>query len=394
VRLALAFLLIAVAAAFVSCGAGRPPPVKPTSAPLPPVPPPPKQSTSLPWPTYGADNARSRAVTAARLRPPFRRVWTFDGRALLEFPPVVGYGSLVEEGFDGRVHAIDPATGRERWRYYSHRCGWSSPALGDGLVVATFIGDSRCSKLRNGAIVALSPQTGRIRWRRAIGPCESSPLVANGTVYIGDQDGNVYAFAARNGKLRWSFDTGAPIKASPALARGQIFIGNYAGTFYALDARTGKPVWQSRGHGSFYSTAAVGEGRVYVGSLDDHVHAFSARTGAELWSSGTGGYVYASPAAWRGLVLVGSYDDRFYALDGATGAARWTFDARAPISGAASVVDGVVYLSTLAHRTYALRAASGRLLEQWSDGDYSPAVAGYGRLFLVGLGRIYALAPR
>ena len=108
----------------------------------------------------------------------------------------------------------------------------------------------------------------------------------------------------------------------------------------------------------------------------------------------TGSYVYASPAVWHGLVLVGSYDHVFYALKGGTGALRWTYHAGAPISGAASVVDGVVYLSTLAHRTFALAAGSGRLIEQWRDGDYSPAVAGYGRLYLVGLGRIYALAPR
>lgn len=365
-----------------------------TSVSAPPVPPPAPQSSALPWPTYGADNARSRAVPAPGLRPPFRRVWTFYGRALLEFPPVAGYGSVFEESFDGRLHAIDPATGRARWRYFSHRCGWSSPALGDGLVFATFIGDGRCSKLPDGALVALSPETGKIRWRHAIGPSESSPLVAGGTVYIGDQNGYVYALAARTGALRWSFDTGAPIKASATLVGRRIFIGNYAGALYALDARNGTVLWVSSWHGSFYSTAAVSDGRVYVGSLDGQLYAFSARTGEELWATGLGGYVYAAPAVWRGLVLVGSYDHDFYALDGATGSIRWRFDAGGPVSGAASVVDGVVYLSSFAHRTYALAAESGRLLEQWRDGDYSPAVAAYGRLYLVGLGRLYALAPR
>jgi outer membrane protein assembly factor BamB len=364
------------------------------SAPAPlRLPPPPKQDTSLPWPTYGADNARSRGVSADGIRPPFRRAWTFYGRALLEFPPVVGYGSVFEEGFDGRIHAIDPTNGTERWRYFSHRCGWSSPALGDGLVFATFIGDPRCSKLRNGSLDALSARTGKIRWRLDIGSCESSPLFAHGTVYIGDQNGRVYAFAARTGRLRWSFDSGAPIKASVTLAGGRIFIGNYGGTFYALDARTGKVLWQSGGHGNFYSTASVADGRVYAGSLDGRLYAFSARTGAVDWATGLGGYVYASPAVWRGLVLVGSYDHRLYAVDGATGVIRWSFDAGAPVSGAASVVDGVVYASSFVHRTYALAAASGRLIERWPDGDYSPAVAGYGHLYLVGLGRIYALVP-
>jgi outer membrane protein assembly factor BamB len=122
------------------------------------------------------------------------------------------------------------------------------------------------------------------------------------------------------------------------------------------------------------------------------VYAFSARTGDLLWSFGTRGYVYASPAVWHGLVLVGSYDHDFYALASGTGSLRWVYRATAPISGAAAVVDGLVYFSSFGRRTYALEATSGRLRAEWPDGEYSPAVAGNGHLYLVGLGRLYALA--
>lgn len=399
-RLAAAGLILA-AGALASCGSGRPlpQPTLPTTAPAPPpttVAPPPAQSTALPWPMYGVGGARLRAVSAPRLRPPFRRQWTFHGRALLEFPPVLGYGSLFEEAFDGRLFSLDPATGHVRWRYNAHRCGWSSPALGEHLVFAAFIAHRSCSSpLRNGELLAFSPATGRIRWRRAIGPCESSPLVANGMVYIGDQDGRVEAFDARTGRLRWRFDTGAPIKASPTLGGGRIYIGNYAGQLFALDALTGRLRWRDIAFGNFYSTAAVSGGRVYVGSLDGYVYAFSAASGKLVWRFGTRGYVYASPALWRGrLVLVGSYDGYFYAIDAGTGSLRWGFHAEAPISGAASVVGGLVYFSSFAHRTWALTAGSGQVAQTWADGEYSPAVAGFGRLYLVGLGRIYALAPR
>jgi outer membrane protein assembly factor BamB len=395
-RLAAAGLIAAAAGALASCGSSRPQTI--ATSPPPRVTPPTKApvlNTSVPWPTYGADNARLRAVSAPRLRPPFKRLWTFHGRALLEFPPVVGYGSVFEEAFDGRLYALDPASGRVRWHYNAHRCGWSSPALAGHLLFASFIAHSSCrSRLRNGELLAFSATTGHIRWRKAIGPSESSPLVANGLVYVADQDGRVYAFAARTGTLRWSFDTGAPIKASPSLAYGRIYIGNYAGEMLALGARSGRLLWRSVGFGNFYSTAAVNAGRVYVGSVDGHVYAFSATSGDLLWSFGTGGYVYASPAVWRGLVLVGSYDHDFYALDEAGGSLRWSFHANAPVSGAASVVDGIVYFSTFGHRTYALAAGTGHIAGEWADGEYSPAVAGYGRLYLVGLGRLYALAPR
>ncbi len=395
-RLAACAVLL-VAGVLTACGT---PHHTPTTSPITTAPPKPqKQNDSLPWPTYGADNARTRAVTVGGLRPPFRRLWTYFGRHLLELPPVAGYGLLYEESFDGRIHALDPKTGKVKWRYHSHRCGWASPALGDGLIFATFIGSvsARCSQLQNGQIVALDARTGTVRWSRNVGQTESSPLFSHGTVYFGSTNGYVYAFSAATGNELWGYDTGGPVKGSPALANGRLFIGNYdTGNFYALNARTGTPIWKSSGHGNFYAGPSVVDGRVYEGSIDHNVYAFSASNGAQLWKSpfGTGGYVYASTAVWRGIVLVGSYDHNFYAINGATGTERWSFPAGGPISGAASVIDGIVYFSTLTHKTYAVDVASGHLIEKWNDGDYSPAVAAYGRLFLIGLGRIYGLAPR
>jgi outer membrane protein assembly factor BamB len=89
-------------------------------------------------------------------------------------------------------------------------------------------------------------------------------------------------------------------------------------------------------------------------------------------------------------VYVGSYDHWFYALDAATGAVRWRFHANGPISGAASVLGGTVWFSTFAGRTYALDARSGRVRWTFPDGKYSPAVTDGRRLYLVGLGRLYA----
>src|SRR4029077_3032829 len=210
IRRSLTSVVIVVMAGPLPSG-GRPVP-RPLSRPPPAstgtvtVAPPQPTNATLPWPTYGASNARLRAVAAPGVRPPFRRLCTFHGRRLLEFPPVVGYGSVFEEAFDGQLYSLDPATGRVRWRYESHRCGWSSPALADHLLFATFIGNAECHATRGGGeLVAFSPETGSVRWRREIGPSESSPLVDGGTVYVGDQNGRVYAFASRTGRLRWSF---------------------------------------------------------------------------------------------------------------------------------------------------------------------------------------------
>jgi outer membrane protein assembly factor BamB len=346
------------------------------------------------WPTYGYDQQRTHAVSGLGVQPPFRRLWTFHGRALLEFPPVLGYGRLYLTTIDGRLFSLDAATGRTVWRRASGRCGWASPALANHVVYETFIGSRECgSKAADGVIAAFDAARGRLLWRRMVEPTESSPLVADGTVYAGDWSGRLWALDAASGRTRWTTKLHGAIKGSPAISGRRLFIGTYGGDVVSLDALTGRVLWTSGGHGRFYSSPAVAYGRVYIGSLDDGVYAFGASTGHLLWSRPTGGYVYASPAVWDGRVLIGSYDHRFYALDAGTGEVRWRFAANGEISGSAAVIDGVVYFSTFARRTYALRAVDGAAAASWPDGMYSPAVASRGRIYLVGLGRVYALAP-
>jgi outer membrane protein assembly factor BamB len=378
----------------------------PTDVPMPLPPPPPKTRRrpvlAVSWGTYGFDARRLRFDPAVRLRPPFRRVWTFHGGALLEFPPAVAYGRLFLPTFDGRFYAIDPRTGRPVWSFASHRCSWASPAVGGGLVYETFLDSSDCgvnTAHPGGEVVAFAARTGRVRWSRRLAPTESSPLLADGVVLVGDWDGNVTALDAKTGRTHWVYRADGPVKGSLALAGGRVFVGSYGGRVYALSERTGALAWRASGQprfgssGRFYSTPAVAYGRVYLGSTDGKVYSFGAATGKLRWSHSTGGYVYSSPAVWRRLILVGSYDGSFYALDAATGDVRWRFRANGPISGSATVIAGIVYFSTLHERTYGLDARTGRLVWSFPDGKYSPIVADANRIYLVGLGRLYGLVP-
>ena len=53
------------------------------------------------------------------------------------------------------------------------------------------------------------------------GRVESSPVVANGIVYIGSDDSSVYALNADNGGKLWSYPTGSAVVSSPAVANGE-----------------------------------------------------------------------------------------------------------------------------------------------------------------------------
>jgi outer membrane protein assembly factor BamB len=350
------------------------------------------------WPMWGHDPERLRVATGISLAPPFRRLWTFRARSLVEFPPAVAYGRLFFANNEGVLFAINAQTGKRAWSFRSGRCQAMSPAVDGHTVYATFLNRPPCNATGgDGELVALWAGSGHVRWRRSMGPSESSPVVRAGVVYVGDWNGLVYCYSAATGRLFWRFQADGKVKDGIAYSGNRVYFGTYASKVYALNAKTGKLVWEADaqqrlgGTGNFYSTPAVAYDRVYIGATDGKVYSFGASTGDLRWSQSTGGYVYSSPAVWQRRVYAGSYSGSFFCFDAATGDILWTFRANGPISGSATIVAGRVYFSSLKGQTYALDARTGRQDWTFSDGKYSPVVADTKRLYLVGYTRVYGL---
>ena len=148
----------------------------------------------------------------------------------------------------------------------------------------------------------------------------SSPAVADGVVYVGSQDVNVYALSAATGAKVWSVPTEGGVFSSPAVADRVVYVGSQDRNVYALSAATGAKAWTFPTGGGVQSSPAVADGVVYVGSEDGNVYALSADGGAELWSFTAGGQIYAPPAVADGVVYVGSNDNNMYSFALAGGA--------------------------------------------------------------------------
>lgn len=195
------------------------------------------------WPTYRRDNARS-GVTRERLRFPLSPCWTYQP---LQGPkPAWGdpnprkvggfYGSV--EGrrvhFDDVFHAV----------------------VADGTL---FFGSSA-----DGKVYALEAATGKERWTFFTGgPVRLPPSVVRGKVYVGSDDGWVYCLAARDGKLVWKFLAAPndrkvlgsgrmislwPVRTGVLVDRGVAYFAS--GIFpaegvylFAVNAEDGKLVW-------------------------------------------------------------------------------------------------------------------------------------------------------
>jgi eukaryotic-like serine/threonine-protein kinase len=256
-----------------------------------------------------------------------------------------------------------------------------------------------------------------VKWQFATGDrIVSSPVWAAGTLYVGSNDGHVYALDAASGGQRWAWRTDGAVPSTPAVHDGRLHVLSYDGRLHTLDAATGEPLWkfatggerrfEAKGlHGTtprtqtiadpydvFLSSPAVAGGLVYFGSSDGHLYALDAATGALRWKQRTGDVVHASPAVADGVAVVGSWDGRLYAFDAVTGAERWRFQAgvdpvmanQQGFQSSPAIAGGVVYVGCRDSHLYAIDAATGAERWRFSTGQSwvvgSPAVA-HGKVY-------------
>ena len=112
----------------------------------------------------------------------------------------------------------------------------------------------------------------------------------------------------------WIARTGSYIFSSPAVANGVVYVGSEDHNLYAFNAQSGALLWKApTGNGIPFSSPAVANGVVYVGSGDFNLYAFNAQSGALLWKAFTGDLVFSSPAVANGVVYAGSLDHNLYA---------------------------------------------------------------------------------
>ena len=148
---------------------------------------------------------------------------------------------------------------------------------------------------------------------------ESSPVVANGMVYIGSLDHKLYALDAKSGAFRWAYTTAGPIRSSPAVNDGMVYVGSLDHNLYALDALSGAKKWSYSTGAGIYSSPVVANGILYFGSDDGNLYALDARSGAKKWLYSTTAQIVSTPAVANGTVYFGSADYNLYAIDAKTG---------------------------------------------------------------------------
>jgi len=206
-----------------------------------------------------------------------------------------------------------PEPGEEMERMQMDNAFYTSAAYG-----MVFFGSSLDHKIR-----ALDAATGKEKWHFFTdGPVRYAPTIADSRIYAGSDDGYVYCLNAGNGKLIWKYRAGPgpekllgngsmislwPIRTNVLVDAGIVYFGAgvfpYEGIYIcALDARDGSIVWKNDTIGDREHELAFGgispqgylvasDGILYVPSSRAMPAAFDKKNGDFLFYLEPGGKI-------------------------------------------------------------------------------------------------------
>lgn len=256
--------------------------------------------------------------------------------------------------------------------------------------IKMFRGNSRLTGESNESAVN---KLNGIKFRfKAAGPIRSTPASANGLLYFGCGDGNLYAIDNETGKERWRFKTAGAVYSSPAVTSTTVYFSSRDGYLYAVDARAGKELWKFKmgkdlGNENYWdnylSSPVITGNNLFIGSSDGYLYAFNISTKNLTWKYNAGARIRTTPAVAGDQVVFGSNLGIITSVSRVTGKLQWKFatngaaftfesgdNDRKSIYCAAAIQDGVVVTGGRDGIIYALDLKTGK--EKWRNDHKGP----------------------
>ena len=311
--------------------------------------------------------------------------WRYVTGSAVAFSPAEVGNAVYVSSPEGGVYALDATTGEVHWYTETDETGITSPILLDNAVYASS---------GNGQVYALDAVKGDVLWRIKLDDHVTAPAIHGDVIYVGSNKADskasrVHALSRETGEILWQFEADDQVQfSSPPVVDGDtVYVVSYWGPIFALDAANGEEQWRSRARSRVWYSPAVQDGVVYVSGERGYVSAFDAATGSELWqfrtesaassslangkqasglySSVSWTEILSGPAVADGVVYVGSLFGFVFALDAATGIQLWRqYGTGGVLHLPPKVIDGVVYVGSRNGWVQALDALTGEIY--WS----------------------------
>ena len=148
--------------------------------------------------------------------------------------PVIDSGQVIAIGQGGRMVALELISGQRQWEL--NVAGISTPWVA---------GDWAFAVLDDGKLINVSRSTGKIRWigelqayrnvKRKAGPISySGPILAGNRLVLTRTSGQIVFADPRNGNVIGGTDLGAPISLSPVVANSTLYVLDDDGRLHAF----------------------------------------------------------------------------------------------------------------------------------------------------------------
>src|SRR5262245_32348922 len=213
-------------------------------------------------------------------------------------------------GSDGAMHALKINTGERVWSWPVSLRGLNTSALMIGPDVLVSHSEENIGTTEMGMLAAMpADKSGMLtdkdaRWLiRGVQAGYGSPVSDGERIYIVDNGGILFAHDAKTGNRLWEQNLGTIQKSSPVLADGKLYIGTENGKFFIIRPHADKAeildedwLGSEENPEPMIASPAVARGRVYVTSMNA-IYAIGPRLAPSGATSSTNGPTNGKTAA-------------------------------------------------------------------------------------------------
>jgi len=296
---------------------------------------------------------------------------------------------MIQMAIVAMLHAVQPACAQTD----------AKPVPATGSAVTWF---ARGGPEQQGHAQATAGAKPAIRWTTKTGaPIKSSAALDAQRVYVGSDDGILYALNRKTGAVEWRFETQAPIEASPILAGGMVVFGSTDDHLYAVQSKTGALVWKHLTPDKMVAAVTpvtiAGEAALIAGGYDGLVQARRLSDGIPIWDYKTDSYIYGSAAVSEGRVIFGGCDGAIHVLNAEKGTMIRRIEVGPYVGAAVAVQNNHAYFGHFGNRVAAVDLNAGTFVWHSTDTGFpflSSAAMGSTALFIGGRDRtLHAFSP-
>ena len=249
------------------------------------------------------------------------KIWSRKLDADISAGVGAGAGQVYVATTDGAVIGLNSDDGAELWR---------SELLSEILAAPQGAGDRLVVQTAEGRMVGLDSRSGFKVWEyKNDEPLltlrgTATPVVEDGVVYTGFASGKVVALDLATGSLIWDqavaiasgtaeIERLVDVDASPKLTSDAVYAASFNGNLFAFAKRNGSPLW--RFETSTYREVDEGFGHVYLVDEESRIYSINSRDGEQRWEqSALLNRELSAPVVFAGYLLVADNKGYLYAL--------------------------------------------------------------------------------